>query len=159
MLVELRPAGFAMLRKLVVLCLVAVTAAGPWLCCCSAAQFAGRHTADSAPAAAVAAPPPAGVCPHCRHSAPRPAGKSEPAPAPATPRPCPCQDERPAMAPAAERAADGVAASALDPSSDLPPVVLAADALTTTPRVDSATAHTPQWPPRERLTLLHILRC
>ena len=141
-------------RKLVVLCLVAVTAAGPWLCCCSASQFAGPRTAT----ATESAPPDADVCPHCRHAAPRPAGKSEPAPscAAAVPLPGRC----PATAAAGERAADAVGANALHPLSDLLPAAFAADALAAgTLPADTTAAESPHRPTRERLALLHILRC
>jgi hypothetical protein len=88
------PNGSAMLRKMLVLCLVFVTAAGPWLCCCAAGQVARVAKASISLLKPAVSSENAHKCGCCRTGALHEERPAPPGPAAPDHRPCPCQENR-----------------------------------------------------------------
>jgi hypothetical protein len=85
-----------MMRAVLASYLVLATAAGPWLCCCTANRLAALAAAPQVPVTAVEPTPHAAGC--CCHGKPAPEKRTPVVPArPALPS-CPCGEGRPTAA-------------------------------------------------------------
>ncbi len=139
-----------MIRVVLNLYLVLVIAAGPWLCCCTAAQV----TSWFGPAPQAAGPA-CGCCPEEADDRERPADEGSKAPA----RPCPCEGQRlPVLAASPDFSGSEVKSSA---ASDAGAVAFAepkaaAPILSDAPERSDAL---PRMSGRTLLRALHILRC
>jgi hypothetical protein len=142
------------MRVVLAIYLTLATAAGPWLCCCSANRLAALAAAARAPV-----PSPKPACCHCH-------GTPAPKPTPSTPaRPplpsCPCGEGRPTAAVLVH------SGTALLPQTDLKPAYVMAPALGASgPGLigggELLQAGNAVWPfatARDLLHARHILRC
>ncbi len=144
-----------MLRRGVVICLIGVLAAGPWVCCCTAARLSSCLTAS--PAAVPGPPAQPDLPPCCQHE------RTTPATCPCCPAPdqqpqgpgCPCKHDTDrttlATAPAAAKTVE----------AQLAPLVPAALSCRA---VGPAVAPTPClalpfWTSGDLLCRCHLLRC
>jgi hypothetical protein len=136
--------GGSMLRLGVVIWLIGVTVAGPWLCCCTAMRRAANLFASRP---AEAARPEVAAC--CRHHDP---GEEARAPSPG----CPCKKGADRDMVASVSAADRIAPDSLAPVALLPASggVLSSPELTPTRQ-----AALPFWPSGDLIHLCHHLRC
>ena len=143
-------------RAVLTLYLALVTLAGPWLCCCTAAQLARELAGDKQPTRPVPAAS-CCCCPEQSEAVPEPDVGAPPRPTPKNH--CPCHDRR-------ELATVGAAALAVTPSgivtgevtpaaSPEPPTVLNATNL----HADELPAGGYVMPCRARLASLHLLLC
>jgi hypothetical protein len=143
-----------MFRLGVVICLISVTAAGPWTCCCTATRLAVRlfTSRASEPASRPSAPPccchheqadeTAPSCPTCPDQPHQPGAPS-----------CPCKQAAgdPATFAAAPEPTNG---DPLQPALDLLPASLA-DAV----EIAFVSPSLPFWTSGDLIRLCHHLRC
>jgi hypothetical protein len=151
-----------MLRKTLVLCLVFVTAAGPWLCCCAAGQVARVAKASIALLKPAAHPENAHKSCCCRTGALHEEHPARPGPTAPDHRPCPCQGERPPAGiltqPQTELTANERATFAQPWDVLSGPPWVAAERTRSVDLVPERGAGPPGCC-RDRLTILHILIC
>lgn len=79
------------MRLVLVILIVLAQVAGPWLCCCAAAQISGAVCGKDAQPGKPLPVKKSETCPHCAKSEPTtPASPSEPPPSRPLPDKCPC---------------------------------------------------------------------
>jgi hypothetical protein len=152
-----------MVRVGLLVYLIVATAAGPWLCCCTAAHFAALHTpATPQPAAARGEEPVPSCCSH-KHAASAAKGIAI-EPAPPAERSCACKDARPSAAvPAAEPTASAGRPRPLDLPAFADGALPVLHAEVCVPDLSAqrsaACAAFPVRGCRDILHALHVLRC
>jgi hypothetical protein len=151
-----------MLRIGLTLYLIVATAAGPWLCCCSALWLAYFRPAGKQQTSAKAHAETPHACCHCRPAAVdegRPALRASPGQTCKTSSGCACRDWRPELVPdnkpSPERSLDPAAFARLLPVQDTPD--LASLALTVLNSPGGGPCAFPG--ARDSLYARHVLRC
>ena len=142
-----------MVRIGLTICLIFVTAAGPWLCCCTAAQMAALASRSNRPANQV----PVSCCCDTAASAEDQARESPSSPE----RHCPCQEGRPTAAVAA-LAKPVVSGEYETSAAALSFAVVPVDGLHAVAVSGASVKPTTVWPflsGRDLLSRCHILRC